>query len=179
MTANATSGGALAHRLEPAASGPGETRAGYPLHPLVIIALLLWLVNDHLLKEVYPGWWTGKLSDIAGLAVFPLIPYAAADLWRERRGLPPPAATTLLAWIAVTGLAMVAIKTFGPAAGAYRWGLGAVQWPLRVLRSWSLVGLRPVHLTQDPTDLLALPALLVPWCVARAPSRPQRTRFGA
>ena len=26
-------------------------------------------LNDHLLKDLHPGWWTGKLSDFAGVAI--------------------------------------------------------------------------------------------------------------
>jgi hypothetical protein len=144
------------------------TRASYLLHPLVIAGLALWVINDHLLKGAYPGWWTGKLSDLAGLAVFPLIPYAVIDLWRARRGLPPPPVSTLALCIAAAGLALIAIKTTHVAADAYRWSLAAAQWPIRALRVGAVVPLRPVRLARDLTDLLALPALLVPWFVVRS-----------
>src|SRR5829696_2606369 len=126
------------------------TRAGYLLHPLVLAALALWIANDHVLKSAFPSWWTGKLSDVASLAVFPLIPYAAIDLWRARCGLPPPPLAVLAFWIVATGLVMATINTVGVAADAYRWGLGAAQWPFRALRAGSLVALHPVHLTEDP-----------------------------
>lgn len=44
--------------------------------PLFLIALVLLLLNDHVLKYAYPGWLTGKLSDFAGLFVFVLFFYA-------------------------------------------------------------------------------------------------------
>ena len=144
------------------------TRAGYLLHPLVLAALVLWIVNDHVLKASCPSWWTGKLSDVASLAVFPLVPYATLDLMRARRGLSPPSIATLALWIIATGLVMATINTIEITADAYRWGLGTVQWPFRALRSWSLVPIEPVRLTEDPTDLLTLPALIVPWYVARS-----------
>ena len=144
------------------------TRADYLLRPVVIAALILWIVNDHVLKATFASWWTGKLSDVASLAVFPLVPYAAIDLWRARRGLPPPPIATLVCWIIATGLVMATINTIGVAADAYRWGLGAAQWPFRAVHAWSLVPIRPVHLTEDPTDLLTLPALIVPWYVVRS-----------
>ncbi|MBX3314528.1 MAG: hypothetical protein KF906_09430 [Actinobacteria bacterium] len=31
------------------------------------------LVNDHVLKEAFPGWWTGKASDVAGIAVIAVV----------------------------------------------------------------------------------------------------------
>lgn len=40
--------------------------------PGFLLALVLLLVNDHVLKAAYPGWFTGKLSDFAGLFCFPL-----------------------------------------------------------------------------------------------------------
>lgn len=143
------------------------TRTGYLLRPAVLVCLALWIVNDHVLKAAYPSWWTGKLSDVASLAVFPLVPYAAIDLWRARRGLPPPSPVVLVGWIAATGLVMAMIKTIDVAGDAYRWGLGAMQWPLRALRTGALVPIRRVQLTADPTDLLTLPALIVPWYVMR------------
>jgi hypothetical protein len=142
-------------------------RAEYLLRPVVLAALIVWIANDHVLKAAFASWWTGKLSDVASLVVFPLVPYAAVDLWRARRGLPPPPMATLGFWIVATGLVMVTIKTLGPAADAYRWGLGLAQWPVRALRAGELVSISPVHLAEDPTDLLTLPALLVPWLVVR------------
>ena len=37
--------------------------------PAAIASLLLLLVNDHVLKQAWPGVVTGKLSDFAGLVV--------------------------------------------------------------------------------------------------------------
>lgn len=148
------------------------TRASYLLHPLTLLGLALWVVNDHVLKSACPCWWTGKLSDVASLAVFPLVPYAVADLWRARRGLPPPPRAVLVGWILATGLVMITINTLPLAADGYRWGLGAAQWPIMALRAWAWPALHPVRLTEDPTDLLALPALLVPgYVVARYSQR--------
>ena len=46
---------------------PFKQRLSYLSHPLVIAALLLLLLNDFLLKAIYPGALTGKLSDFAGV----------------------------------------------------------------------------------------------------------------
>jgi len=40
-------------------------------HPFSVLGLALLLLNDHLLKQVWPGVVTGKLSDLAGLLMFP------------------------------------------------------------------------------------------------------------
>ena len=37
--------------------------------PVFIACATTLALNDHLLKHRYPGWWTGKLSDVAGLVV--------------------------------------------------------------------------------------------------------------
>ena len=41
------------------------------MHPVALAAIAVLVVNDHVLKSAYPGWLTGKLSDIAGLVFFP------------------------------------------------------------------------------------------------------------
>ncbi|GAA0992412.1 hypothetical protein GCM10009555_081420 [Acrocarpospora macrocephala] len=40
-------------------------------HPLTVLATLVLAVNDHILKPLWPGLLTGKLSDVAGLVVAP------------------------------------------------------------------------------------------------------------
>lgn len=131
-------------------------------HPIALLALATWIVNDHHLKRAHGSWITGKLSDVACLIVVPLVGIAAIELWRRRLA---PAW-----WSAVcvggTGAIMVTINLLDPAAWLYRHGLAVVQWPLRaihgVVADGALPVVRPVQLTMDPTDLLALPALLVP-----------------
>jgi hypothetical protein len=148
---------------------PRVTAATALLHPIALVALAVWLVNDHWAKAALPGLVTGKLSDVAGLIVFPLIPVCAAALWRERRGGSPPGMAWTAAWLVATGAAMAAIKLADPAAWAYRHGLALAQWPVRA--GWQLISagdvpqLQPVQLTMDVSDLLTLPALLVPWAL--------------
>jgi hypothetical protein len=42
-------------------------------HPLSIGAVLLLVLNDHLLRHIWPSWLTGKLGDFAWLFFFPFI----------------------------------------------------------------------------------------------------------
>ena len=137
------------------------------LHPIVLAALGVWLVNDQWAKGAYPGVTTGKLSDVAGLIVFPLIPVVALAVWRRRTGAPPPGITWALSWLLATALAMASIKLLAPAAWLYRHGLAVVQYPLLAVTRGELPALRPVRMTMDVTDLWALPALLVPWWLLR------------
>ncbi|MCB2230254.1 hypothetical protein KQH82_06025 [bacterium] len=49
------------------------------LNPLFIASLAILIINDHVLKAVYPSFISGKLSDFSGLIVFAL--FLAFLLW--------------------------------------------------------------------------------------------------
>lgn len=59
------------------------------LQPAVVASLGTLVLNDHVLKGRWPGWLTGKASDVAGLYAFPLVVVAGAEvarwMWRSRR----------------------------------------------------------------------------------------------
>jgi len=113
--------------------------AARPLRaPAFWLALLVLVVNDHLLKGsgVVPAWLTGKLSDFAGLVVAPVV---AAELCRGRLRALRAAAACLVV------LAFVATELFAPAARAVELALAALGL------SW--------RLWPDPSDLLALAVL--------------------
>ncbi len=156
------------------ATAPGEpaSRAGDCLrHPLIVLLLVVWILNDHLFKELFGNALTGKLSDFAGVAVFPLIPvalYEVACAWAHRH--PRLHRPVLLLSLGGTALLMAGINLLDPWADALRVGLGAAQWPLRALWGLAIGGVAPemasVHHTPDPTDLVSLLALGVPYWVA-------------
>jgi hypothetical protein len=134
------------------------------LHPLSLVAVALLVANDHFLKQAYPGWITGKLSDFAGLAFFPLLLQALWEIAQQARGRAwRPSARVLAASIALSAVAFSLVKLWPPAGEAYSRIWGILQWPiaalLNVVRGGDLPGLFRVSLVQDPTDLLALPAL--------------------
>ena len=52
---------------------------GEALHPVALVGVVVLVVNDWVGKGRGPGWLTGKLSDVAGLA-FALHGLAAAFL---------------------------------------------------------------------------------------------------
>ncbi|WP_223758034.1 hypothetical protein [Myxococcus sp. RHSTA-1-4] len=162
---------AAPHRSEPFAGSA-------LLHPLVLGAVVLLLLNDHVFKARWPSWWTGKLSDVAGLVMFPVLLQA---LWekacvRAGRGFHPSRAV-LVTCVLLTGLCFSAINVSEAAGQAWQWALGALQWPARA--AWALVTesrtprVAPVAHTVDAEDLLTLPALLVAlavgWRRAAAP----------
>lgn len=110
--------------------------------PLWWAALAVLVLNDHVLKGagVVDGAITGKLSDVAGLMVAPAV-LATMMAIGSRRGL---------AWIhGLIGGVFAAIN-LSPAAAA--------GW--ETLTAWTPF---PWAVTLDPTDCLALPALLLSW----------------
>ena len=155
------------------------------LHPVFLVGLALLLVNDHVLKHACPGWVTGKLSDFAAMLVTPLFLQAAVELAIARargRSLSPAASERiLLVAIAATALviALPEVTQFGDVA--YRYGMGALQWPIQalvsLLRSGELSPLRPVRATADPSDLLALPMGWVAYRVGAPTRRRRRARY--
>ena len=102
--------------------------------------MVLLGLNDHLFKYQWPGAVTGKLSDFAGMIFFPLI---VEYIVRSRRTA-----------VALTGAVFFLVK-------ATPWG--ALAW--NALFTWiyqlGMPGAQ-ARLLQDPSDLIALSALLVP-----------------
>lgn len=125
------------------------------LHPLFLAALAALVVNDHVLKAAAPGVVTGKLSDLAGLVVLPVLACAAWNVASRRR-----------AWAVHAAV--------GAAFAAFQWVPSGA-----VVGAGAALGLRLTH-TPDPTDLLALAVLPVGVRLACAervswPPRPRRT----
>lgn len=154
------------------AAAPRPVPGDLLLHPGSIGALVLLVLNDHILKAAYPGVVTGKLSDVAGLILAPVVVVSIIEVVRSARGRPWGPSPTLAALaVAVVGLGFAAAKLFEPVAEAYRVGLGVLQWPfaaaVAVLRSVPVPGIQPVAFVADPTDLIALPALLLPLLLGR------------
>ena len=116
-------------------------------HYSVVISILLLILNDHFLKYQYPGFLTGKLSDFSGLYFFPyliallLILISGDQMEKHRLGM-----------LAVIGSAVffVGIKTVP-------WFNNLVEAILNVLHGGSSV------IVLDPTDLVALPVLILSW----------------
>jgi hypothetical protein len=111
-----------------------------------VVSLFVLLLNDHLLKQAWPGLVTGKLSDVAGLVVAP--PLVALLLGRRA-----DLAATIL-----TGALYTLVKSTETGAEAASLAWTALAGPSRVLA--------------DHTDLLALPALGLAWWVRQRTLRP-------
>ena len=138
----------------------GALPAGELLHPLSLLAVALLVVNDWLFKGgVLPGWLTGKLSDLAGLVFAPLLATALVDCalfaaFRLGADVDPSLRRGKLAvGIAVVGLGFTLVELAAPVTRLYLDVVGVLG--------------RPAAATRDPSDLLALPALLLAWWIGR------------
>jgi hypothetical protein len=135
--------------------GPGRRAlpAGELLEPLALVAVVILVLNDWVLKrwDPVPALVSGKLSDLAGLLFAPLLATACLDLalWGlARAGAPVDFSLgrgKLAASICAIGALFAAIK-LSPAAAGWLEGVAAAAG-----LSWRIV--------PDPTDLFALPAL--------------------
>jgi len=146
-------------------------------HPIALAALALLLLNDHILKTLAPGLLTGKLSDVAGLAYFPLLLVAVVELGAGRLGRLHRNAL-LLAAISATAIVFACAKSLPTATAVYNEALGSLQW---VLSGGPITGREPTPTgaVTDASDLLAMPALLLAWLVGSVRAgtpRPARRR---
>jgi hypothetical protein len=142
------------------------------LHPVAVGAILVLVANDHVFKSMWPGWITGKLSDVAGLAFFPLAIVGIAEIlllvvgrWRG-----PSERTAVVASVA-TAVAFTLVKATALGAASWSIAMGAAQ-SLPAMTSALLVHQRLVlpHTTivvRDSTDLVALPAIFVALWILR------------
>ena len=132
-----------------------------------IVSVLVLFVNDHVLKKAWPGLVTGKISDIAGMIFFPLL---LTELLRFRAR-----DRVLLVACVATALVFALTKTTTFANEAYAVTWGAMQWPAHAL--WALAHGRAIPqlgravLMRDPTDLVAVPFVLVAWRYGRNEAR--------
>jgi hypothetical protein len=130
--------------------------AAHLCHPLPLSTLVLLVANDHCLKHIpaLPGWLTGKLSDFAGLFLFPTVCVALVAVWRP---LAEPARRRLARAIVLgTGALFCALKLYPAPRAPIPAALGVIVC--------------------DPTDLAALPALVGAWFWLRRPRRERKRR---
>jgi hypothetical protein len=129
----------------------------------VFASVAVLLVNDHWLKPHALGSdmaalhvIAGKLSDFAGLLYFPLLLQGLVELSLGRfiPALARPRHSVLLGSALATSGIFAAIQIDGRAAHVYTQMVGG----LLDLMAFDVV---QVHHTADPTDLIALPMVIV------------------
>jgi hypothetical protein len=101
------------------------------LSPVFVINLCLLLVNDFFLKPQFHNWATGKISDLSGLFVFPLLFFALCPRYKKTIYI----LTALL----------------------FCWWKSAHSQP--VIDAWNAISMLTVSRVVDPSDLFALFAL--------------------
>ncbi len=143
------------------------------MRSLPLAAVLVLFVNDHVLKHAYPGFVTGKLSDIAGMIFFPVLLHAVVSMMLPASQLRGRRSEQLLVVACVaTAVVFALTKTSVLANEAYRVTWGALYWPLRAARALllghALPPLTRVLFVRDASDLLAAPFVLLAWTSGRA-----------
>jgi hypothetical protein len=113
------------------------------LHWSVPVAIAVLLLNDHWAKERWGNAATGKISDVAGMFFGPILLASLWELVRRRPVSPSAFRTFALAF----GAAFVALKVAPPVADVVEVINGVVRGA-------------PTVIVHDPTDALALVALL-------------------
>ena len=123
--------------------GPSSLEPFYSLPALGAVAL--FALNNWVLKQRFPGWVTGKLSDVLVCFFLPL--YIAALLrWCSGLG----ASVRIKAGLALTAALLVAVKSSWLASDL----LNAIVQPLS-----ARLGLHTRPNLADASDLIALPVL--------------------
>lgn len=146
---------------QPLASG-GE----FLLRPSVLLSMVVLVVNDHSLKERWPGTVTGKLSDVAGLVFFPVVVLTLLEVGLRLVRLSGRWPIERLLWLVTiaSAIGFTVVKTSPAAAAGYSEALGWMQWPVRatlaVVQRATIPDQHPITVRSDPWDLLALPAVL-------------------
>jgi hypothetical protein len=143
------------------------------LHGATLSALVLWALNDHCFKALVPGWWTGKLSDVAAMMVLPAVLLGAAE-WASPDVVARHSRRLVAGACVLSGLLLVGLETSEMAESCYQHVLGYAQYPVRAVWAWCWgelpIQVAPVETTPDVTDLWTLPALAVPWLLGRPPT---------
>jgi hypothetical protein len=139
-----------------------------------VAAAALLVLNDHWLKSHYPGSITGKLSDFAGLFFFPVLLAALIQLCAQVADSAKATRHSVLAFACIaTAITFTLCKSTTLGADAYRIGLGVLQWPFRaalaLLRGGQVPVVARVQHCKDPTDLIALPMVLLTYWFEHAP----------
>lgn len=141
----------------------GRMPGDWLLSPWVLGAVALLALNDHVLKRSYGNWWTGKLSDAAGMVFFPWFLVCLWELLRWAMRRPWHASPSVVhASVAITLLGFSLVNLSHATADLFVSTVQAV-WDLLAALGAGALCPGPVRHTVDPSDLLATPLLLVPW----------------
>ena len=137
---------------------PRTRQTGALLDPRFLLALVVLVVNDHWAKGVFGNVITGKLSDFAGLIVFPVV---LATIAQAILGSVAPVTERILfrirlVAVAASGMLLTAIKVSPEAA--------------RIVEDvLAFITRHPHQIIVDPTALIGLFALVPAWLILGNP----------
>lgn len=117
-------------------------------HPLTLLSVIILLINDHVLKVYAPSAVTGKISDFAGLFFFPLLLGAILNSITKPLKLKPHSLAAASFGFTAVWFSLIKILPFFTAF---------TETFLSNLLSI------PVRIIPDPSDLIALVALVPAW----------------
>ena len=149
----------------PASAGFRQRCASALMHPATLVALAVLLVNDLLLKALWPGAWVpGKLSDLAWMMFAPpvlafVLSFATLGRLRMQRA-------AFIGAYAGLPLLYIAFNTFEPVHDV-------------VLQVLGWVGGDGPRSPLDPTDSIVIPVAMAAaiWVWRRQPLEVQRVRI--
>ena len=144
---------------------PGD----FLVHPVSLAAIAILLLNDHVLKRQAPSWITGKLSDVAGMVLLPLVLVALVELLRRNK---PATVQAFCIAAAITAAGFAAVKLVPAVADAYQSSLSWLRYGLTSLAQLVVAGeVAPrgnVSVADDPSDAAVIPfTLAAVWVGAR------------
>lgn len=139
------------------------------LSPWALVAVAMVVVNDHVLKARYGNVVTGKLSDVAGVFVFPLVALSVLEVgrWGLRRSSWVVTKAEIVAGTCITAIGFAAVKLVGPVADTYAATIGSIRWSVEWVTTGS-ASYAPIEIVADWTDVAVLPVLIGSLLVARA-----------
>ena len=133
-------------------------------HPATLLSISILVINDHVLKVLFPSWITGKLSDFAGLFFFPFILSIILSITLSKFRI-----SKRILGIISFGLVVIwfsLIKTF--------------PWVNTLTTDISsfLLGYRTLFIV-DPTDLIALLSTIPAYLIWKQPTqnKPKYTAY--
>lgn len=122
------------------------------LDPWALLSVAVVLFNDHVFKDAFGNTLTGKVSDIAGVFLFPLLLLSVLEVLRRT-----PAGRPAIVWsLVVTAAGFTAVKVLTPVGDAYEWVIGFLRWAATGLHG----DIVPIVVVRDISDLWVLPILL-------------------
>jgi len=142
-------------------------------HPVAITALAVLVVNDRWLKSAWPGFVTGTLSNCAGLVLLPIALFSVTELLRRIFRRPVTWRYDPFVWVALSVSGFVFVKVTPAGNDTYAWAIGAIRWAAQALLYGS-GPIRPVLVSRDQTDLLALAVSALPVLLIRNRTRATR-----